>query len=65
MDLESLKERTGLDARALHGDHLDSICDRGFAREDGGRLILTIDGMWLLDSIMEPFARRSSMGVRT
>ena len=65
VDLEVLKTRTGLDARALHGDHLESMRDAGFAKEEGGRLTLTMQGMWLLDSIMEPFTHQRSMNART
>ena len=55
VDLDELVARTGLDPRDLHARHLERIIDNGLARQDGSRLALTLDGLWLLDSIMEPF----------
>ncbi|MEE2711215.1 MAG: radical SAM family heme chaperone HemW [Planctomycetota bacterium] len=56
VDLETLRERTGLDARVRHGDHLNMIVERGLGAMSDGRLVLTTDGLWVLDELLLPFA---------
>lgn len=56
VDLAALRERTGLDASVLHGEHLDMIFSNGLATMDEGRLVLTVDGLCVLDELLLPFA---------
>ena len=55
VNLDTLHKRTGLDARVRHGDHLDMIFKEGLATINDGRLVLTPDGLWVLDALLLPF----------
>lgn len=55
VDLDEVARKSGLDPRDCHGDHLESMTERGLAKFEGNRFKLTWDGLWLLDSLMLPF----------
>jgi len=55
VDLVRLRERTALDVEELHGEHVRQLVDRGLAQKRTGRLSLTTEGLWVLDTVMEPF----------
>lgn len=55
VDLEALKSSTGIDARVVHGDHLDMILRRDLGRIRNGHLILGLEGLWVLDTLLAPF----------
>ena len=53
--LEELFLSTGIDAREVHGEHLKMIEDRGLGQVRSDRLTLELDGLWVLDTLLEPF----------
>ncbi len=55
VDLRMLAERTGIDGRDIHGDHIAEIVAAGLASYADPRLILTERGLWVLDTVMGPF----------
>ncbi|MAG57904.1 MAG: coproporphyrinogen III oxidase [Planctomycetes bacterium] len=55
VDLDGLRARTGFDPRQLHGEHLDRLATEGLAAVHDGHLTLTLAGLWILDTVMEPF----------
>lgn len=55
VDLDVLAARTGLDPRRTHPEWIASLVRDDLARIDAGHLVLSRTGLWVLDSVMEPF----------
>ena len=55
VDLDRVADRTGYHALRTHPKHLHMIQQRDLGSLEGSRLRLNWDGLWILDSILEPF----------
>jgi oxygen-independent coproporphyrinogen-3 oxidase len=55
VSVDALSERTGLDARALHGERIERLADRGLLEFDGDVFRLTDDGLCVSDTIALEF----------
>ena len=51
----TLFDRSGIDLIRAHASWIERLASTGLATFDGDRLILTEDGLWVLDTILEPF----------
>jgi coproporphyrinogen III oxidase-like Fe-S oxidoreductase len=54
-DLDAVLRRTGLDPRIRHRDHLEYLTGSGLAEVTESHLVLSLEGIWVLDAILEPF----------
>jgi oxygen-independent coproporphyrinogen-3 oxidase len=61
VDLARLIERTGIDPRVTHGRHIEELCGSGLAELTPERLVLTLRGVLVLDSILLGFLDRSDV----
>jgi oxygen-independent coproporphyrinogen III oxidase len=55
VDLAALAERTGIDARVTHASTLAELAASGLGALHGNRFALAVDGVLLLDSILDRF----------